>query len=371
MVNPATNRIYVVNSDSTSKYVTVIDSTTNTMLGVPPPVGTAPIGIVVNPVTNRLYVANSGDASKSVSVIGVPLTVGPGTLPTGGTVSVAWSGLYLPNGADFVGLYDAGAASTSPLSRLFTNGTRSPTGTGVDVGKLSPPIPANLQAGDHEIRLVSGATGGTFALTRVDLPTAANDSYLVITGNALTLPAPGVLADDTDPDSPSLQATIVTGPAHGALALKPDGSFGYTPSGDFFGIDTFTYRASDCSSQSAPTAVTIAVTPTECAPRPRVQAAPAPAGRKLQAHVESTPLNTQQTNPLKQLKFGTFQNAKVTLNGQTIASGQTVAVPAAATTINFAVERATPGQATTVPFTVVDGCGEWPTFVGGGTAAGF
>ena len=30
-----------------------------------------------------------------------------------------------------------------------------------------------------------------------------------------------------------------------------------------------------------------------------------------------------------------------------------------------------PGQPAMVPFTVVDGCGEWKTFVGGGTAAGF
>ena len=47
-----------------------------------------------------------------------------------------------------------------------------------------------------------------------------------------------------------------------------------------------------------------------------------------------------------------------------IASANTVAA-------DFTVERVTPGQATMVPFTVVDGCGEWQTFVGGGTAAGF
>jgi hypothetical protein len=38
---------------------------------------------------------------------------------------------------------------------------------------------------------------------------------------------------------------------------------------------------------------------------------------------------------------------------------------------DFTVERATPGQPTTIPFTVLDGCGEWPTFVGGGANAGF
>jgi hypothetical protein len=37
----------------------------------------------------------------------------------------------------------------------------------------------------------------------------------------------------------------VTGPAHGSVALAPDGSFVYTPDADFFGADSFTYRASD------------------------------------------------------------------------------------------------------------------------------
>jgi hypothetical protein len=106
-------------------------------------------------------------------------------------------------------------------------------------------------------------------------------------------------------------------------------------------------------------------------PRPRVQTAPSPGSGKLQVHVEATPLNTQRPNPLQALRFGTFQNARVTLNGQPVTSGQTFSVPANTTALDFTVERATPGQPTTVPFTVVDGCGEWQTFVGGGTNAGF
>jgi hypothetical protein len=35
------------------------------------------------------------------------------------------------------------------------------------------------------------------------------------------------------------------------------------------------------------------------------------------------------------------------------------------------VERVTPGLSTTVPLSVIDSCGEWPTFVGGGADAGF
>jgi hypothetical protein len=96
-------------------------------------------------------------------------------------------------------------------------------------------------------------------------------------------------------------------------------------------------------------------------------------GGKLQVHVEATAQGTQVNNPLIRLEFGQMQNARVFLNGQPIASGQSFPVPAPhnARGIDFVVERVTPGQAAMVPFTVVDDCGAWPTFVGGGTGAGF
>jgi hypothetical protein len=94
-------------------------------------------------------------------------------------------------------------------------------------------------------------------------------------------------------------------------------------------------------------------------------------GGKLLAHIEATPFSTQQPNALRAVRFGTFQNARVTLNGQTVTSGQVFTVPAGSSAVDFTVERVTPGQPTTVPLTLVDGCGEWPTFVGGGTGAGF
>ena len=56
----------------------------------------------------------------------------------------------------------------------------------------------------------------------------------------------GVLSNDTDADgTASLTAAVVTGPAHGKLALAADGSFTYTPAAGFTGTDTFTYRAND------------------------------------------------------------------------------------------------------------------------------
>jgi hypothetical protein len=111
--------------------------------------------------------------------------------------------------------------------------------------------------------------------------------------------------------------------------------------------------------------------PMPCSPRPKVTVTQTAANGKLQVHVASSPFNNQQPNALQQLKFGAFQNAKVTFNGQQVSSNQSVSVPANATAADFIVERVTAGQPTTVPLTVVDGCGDWKTFVGGGVGAGF
>ena len=55
-VDPTVHRAYVANSDSNN--VTVIDTTTNTVVGTPIPVGTSPVGVGVDPTVHRAYVAN-------------------------------------------------------------------------------------------------------------------------------------------------------------------------------------------------------------------------------------------------------------------------------------------------------------------------
>ena len=73
----------------------------------------------------------------------------------------------------------------------------------------------------------------------------------------------GVLANDTDPESQSMTAVLVAGPAHAAVfALNPDGSFNYTPAAGMSGTDSFTYVANDGTGDSNVATVTITVTAT-------------------------------------------------------------------------------------------------------------
>jgi VCBS repeat-containing protein len=83
----------------------------------------------------------------------------------------------------------------------------------------------------------------------------------------LPVSSPGVLGNDTDPDSgDSLRSALVTGPAHGPLTLSTDGSFTYTPAANYNGPDSLTYKASDGTADSAPAKVSITVNSVNDAP---------------------------------------------------------------------------------------------------------
>jgi hypothetical protein len=65
---------------------------------------------------------------------------------------------------------------------------------------------------------------------------------------------------------PLLASHIVTAPAHGVLAMNTDGTFSYTPTLNFFGADSFSYRLSDGPLDSNLATVSLTVTPVNDAP---------------------------------------------------------------------------------------------------------
>ena len=93
-----------------------------------------------------------------------------------------------------------------------------------------------------------------------DAPVALADAYSVKLNTPLSVSAPGVLGNDSDIEGDALQAILVSGPSNGSLALNPDGSFVYTPNTDFFGSDTFTYKANDGRLDSSTATVMLYVT---------------------------------------------------------------------------------------------------------------
>ncbi|HAV64936.1 MAG TPA: hypothetical protein DCY13_21515, partial [Verrucomicrobiales bacterium] len=94
-----------------------------------------------------------------------------------------------------------------------------------------------------------------------DDPLLLPDSYQLREDQTLTVAAPGVLANDSDPDGDPLTATLVTSTARGVVTLAADGSFTYKPEADHFGSDSFTYRVTDGTSTSSPVLVSLNVLP--------------------------------------------------------------------------------------------------------------
>jgi hypothetical protein len=76
-------------------------------------------------------------------------------------------------------------------------------------------------------------------------PFAANDIFSIGQGTELDVIAPGVLANDSDPNEDALSAVLVGNVENGTLAFNADGSFTYDPAPDFIGVDSFTYQADD------------------------------------------------------------------------------------------------------------------------------
>jgi ELWxxDGT repeat protein/VCBS repeat-containing protein len=91
-------------------------------------------------------------------------------------------------------------------------------------------------------------------------PTGIDDAYDVDKNTELVVSEEdGVLDNDTDLDDEPLTANILSMPTNGTLEFENDGSFIYTPTTDFIGIDTFTYWANDGLANSATTTVLITV----------------------------------------------------------------------------------------------------------------
>ena len=98
-------------------------------------------------------------------------------------------------------------------------------------------------------------------------PRAAADAFTTAEGQALTVPAPGVLANDADADGDRVFLHKYGDPDHGTLdGVWDDGEFTYTPDPGFAGTDTFVYVASDGFDLSNAATVTIRVGTRNTAP---------------------------------------------------------------------------------------------------------
>ena len=89
------------------------------------------------------------------------------------------------------------------------------------------------------------------------IPVVQDDNYEITDDNSLTIAAPGVLDNDSDPDGDTLTATLLNDVIAGSLVFNADGSFTYTPDPGFNQAVSFTYFVNDGLNDSDIATVTI------------------------------------------------------------------------------------------------------------------
>ncbi|MEM7475709.1 MAG: choice-of-anchor Q domain-containing protein, partial [Planctomycetota bacterium] len=100
----------------------------------------------------------------------------------------------------------------------------------------------SYNTGDYLLQLLVIGSGGDTNQP----PEAQDDNYSVDEDGTLTVPAPGLLANDSDPEGQSLSVSLELEPQRGSLTyLNADGSFEYTPNPGFKDSDSFTYKITD------------------------------------------------------------------------------------------------------------------------------
>ena len=198
-------------------------------------------------------ITRTGDLTYASTVI---FSVGPGS---GGTTA-----------ADIATITDGGTPIGSGLVTLQVSFAAGEASRDITVIAAPDTVPENDEG--VVLTLLSATQGtlsatgplsstGTFINDDTNRPpVAVADSYSMRSGTTLTIAAPGVLANDTDPDGDPLTGLLLSGlTAHGVVTILADGSFSYAPDAGFSGTDSFAYTIVDGFGGSDTALVTIHV----------------------------------------------------------------------------------------------------------------
>ena len=178
--------------------------------------------------------------------------------------------------------------------------------------------PANTATVDtfrYTLTNIAGSDSATVTITSASAPIAVDDSaYQAAVNTTLTVPAPGVLGNDTV-NVATISAYDAVTARGGTVTLNADGSFSYTPPTDAFSPpdDTFTYILTNGRGSDTAT-VTIAILPPPIAN-------------------DDGPYNTPENTPLiVNAASGVLTND--TVNGATISAYDATASDGGAVVVN-------------------------------------
>ena len=213
--------------------------------------------------TFQLHAEYSGDANYNASISGnlsqtvgtnLPPTADPQAVTTDEGVAVA----ITLTGSDPDSTITAFTVVDGPANGVLT-GT-APNLTYTPNANFSGADSFTFTVSDELSTSAPATVSITVNNVDEDSPVAVDDSYNTGIDVPLTVAAPGVMANDFDPDvGDTITAALGTDVATGTLVFNSDGSFTFTPASGFNGTETFTYTVTDGTTSSSPATVTITV----------------------------------------------------------------------------------------------------------------
>ncbi len=93
-------------------------------------------------------------------------------------------------------------------------------------------------------------------------PVGVDDAFEVAENTTLDVAAPGLVANDSDPDTDPISVARITATSNGEIIAKQVGSFLYTPDPGFSGVDSFRYAVEDDHGTSTGLVVDVVITVT-------------------------------------------------------------------------------------------------------------
>lgn len=232
----------------------------------PEPAGLATVAVqlqIAHPQVGHLSATLIAPDGTQHLLFGRPGAVAAGDC--GSTGDLAGSYTFDDSGASF---WPATATSGVVPTATYRSSTVGGTaGGGVDT-LIASTFAGHQAGGTWILRVVDWGAGETGTVTAASLfvaypitNTGTNDVYTVPANGTLSVPAPGVLANDIGTGPLSVASILFRPATNGTFAIAANGGFSYTPNPGFVGTDIIGYYAIGPSGFSRDTGITINVLP--------------------------------------------------------------------------------------------------------------
>ena len=204
---------------------------------------------------------SDGNAQSAAATVSINIAQGPNTVP----VASAQSATTMEDSAKAITLAGSDADGDA---LTYTIGTAPAHGSLSGIAPNLTYMPsANYNGSDSFSFKVNDGTADSTTATVTFTVTAANDVPVAAAQSVTTAEdaAKPIILSGSDVDGDSLSLVVLTQPAKGTLTGTAP-NLTYTPNANATGSDSFTFRATDGTTNSAPATVSINITPSNDTP---------------------------------------------------------------------------------------------------------